>query len=265
MRLGFIGVGNMGGAILRGICANGSVSAKDITIFDINSNLVHQIQSELGVKASSSNLVLAEESDLIILAVKPFLLGGVLEEIKPILPGKKVLSIAAGWTFKMLQDAVGSDVQVLRVMPNTPAMVGEGLTAFCAETTFDDEAFAYAKSLFEAVGKVSIVPERLFDGVIAVSGSSPAYIFMLIEAMGDATVREGIPRKDAYQMAAQAVYGSAKMVLESGKHPGELKDMVCSPAGTTIEAVATLERCGFRAAIMDAMGDCAEKSRQLSH
>ena len=152
----------------------------------------------------------------------------------------------------------------MRVMPNTPALVGEGMTALCESSTFSREDFDFAKGIFDSIGKTKILPERLFDGVVAISGSSPAYVYMMIEAMADAGVKEGLPRRDAYEMAAQSVLGSALMVLSSGTHPAALKDAVCSPGGTTIEAVEELERKGFRAAIMDAMGICAEKSRNMS-
>ena len=265
MRLGLIGAGNMGGAILRGALKQGFLSSEDVWISDLNEALCQRLKAETGVHIASNNRSLASNCDMILLAVKPVFLNDVIEEINPFIHGKKLLSIAAGWTMQMLCDASGRNAQVLRAMPNTPAMLGEGMTALCAEHTFDVESFSFAKALFEAVGKVAVLPERLFDGFIAVSGSSPAYIFMLIEAMADAAVREGIFRVDAYQMAAQAVLGSAKMALESGKHPGELKDMVCSPGGTTIEAVAALEAKGFRSSIMEAMAACAEKSRSMSN
>ena len=148
-------------------------------------------------------------------------------------------------------------------MPNTPAMVGEAMTAFCAEHTLTPEEFAFARSVFDSLGKTAVLPERMFDGVIALSGSSPAYVYMLIEAMADAGVREGIPWAEACRMAAQTVLGSALMVLNTGTHPAALRNAVCSPAGTTIDAVEELERKGFRAAVMDAMAVCAEKSREM--
>ena len=189
----------------------------------------------------------------------------VIDKIYPALNGKAVLSIAAGWTVSMLERALhGTTATYLRVMPNTPALVGEGMTAICDDTTFSDEDFNYAKGIFDSVGKTKVLPERLFDGVVAVSGSSPAYVYMMIEAMADAAVREGIPRVYAYEMAAQSVLGSALMVLSSGTHPAALKDAVCSPGGTTIEAVEELEKHGFRAAVMNAMEACARKSREMS-
>ena len=202
---------------------------------------------------------------MIILAVKPHYIRGVIDDVRPALEGKAVISIAAGWTVDMLANALeATGATYLRVMPNTPAMVGEGMTALCDDSTFSKDDFAFAKGIFDAVGRTVILPERLFDGVIAISGSSPAYVFMMIEAMADAGVREGLPRACAYEMASQAVLGSALMVLSSGTHPASLKDAVCSPGGTTIEAVEELERKGFRGAIMDAMKACADKSRKMS-
>ena len=148
-------------------------------------------------------------------------------------------------------------------MPNTPAMVGEGMTAACASESVTSEELDHVKEILSAFGKVEVVTENLMDVVVSVSGSSPAYVFMLIEAMADAAVADGMPRAQAYQFAAQAVYGSAKMVLETGKHPGELKDMVCSPGGTTIEAVRVLEKEGLRSAVIEAMKACTEKSRNM--
>jgi len=264
MILGLIGVGNMGGAILQGAVRNGYLDKDTVWISDIDQSAALRVSQRTGAQVAKNNIDLVQRCDLILLAVKPVFLKGLLDEIGPFLNGKAVLSIAAGWTMAMLGSAVPDDTQVMRAMPNTPALVGEGMTALCAEHTFNESALSFAEGLFESIGRVCVIPERLFDGFIAVSGSSPAYVFMMIEAMADAAVKEGIFRKDAYQMAAQAVLGSAKLLLETGKHPGELKDMVCSPAGTTIEAVAALESGGFRASIIEAMSVCAEKSREMS-
>lgn len=154
-------------------------------------------------------------------------------------------------------------MKITRTMPNTPAMVGEGMTAACPNEHMTEEEIAYVKTILESFSRVEIVPEKLMDAVTAVSGSSPAYVYMMIEAMADAAVSGGMPRPQAYKFAAQAVLGSAKMVLETGKHPGELKDMVCSPAGTTIEAVRTLEELGFRSSIIEAMKVCEEVSKSM--
>lgn len=265
-KIGLIGAGNMGSAILRGMLAAGYVKVADVAICDVSRRKLEDLSSEIpGLTCVKDAIDLADMCSMIILAVKPHYLGGVIDDIRDALTGKAVISIAAGWTVAMLSEALeGTGATYLRVMPNTPAMVGEGMTALCDDSTFSKEDFAYARGIFDACGRTVILPENLFDGVIAISGSSPAYVFMLIEAMADAGVKEGLPRAIAYEMAAQAVLGSALMVLQSGTHPASLKDAVCSPGGTTIEAVEELERKGFRAAIMDAMGVCAEKSRKMS-
>ena len=265
-RIGFIGAGNMGSAILRGVVADGYIKPAQMVVYDASRKRMEELGNEFpGLTLAGSGLELTERCDMIILAVKPHFIHDVIDEIHPALGGKAVISIAAGWTVSMLADALeGTGASYLRVMPNTPAMVGEGMTALCDDSNFSKEDFAFAKGIFDAVGRTVILPERLFDGVIALSGSSPAYVFMMIEAMADAGVKEGIPRPCAYEMAAHAVLGSALMVLSSGTHPAALKDAVCSPGGTTIDAVEELERKGFRAAIMDAMNACAEKSRLMS-
>ena len=266
--IGMIGAGNMGGAILRGAAARGYLKAQQLRVCDLDSNKLEALQRDLpGVICTTDPLEVARESDLLILAVKPGVLGALLESLRIVLMDRPVgmISIAAGWTMQMLNDALsGTSARLMRVMPNTPALVGAGMTAVCKETTFSEEAFAYARGIFDAVGRTVILPEKQFDGVVAISGSSPAYVFMMIEAMADAGVAEGIARKTAYEMAAQAVLGSALMVLNTGSHPGALKDAVCSPAGTTIDAVRELEDRGFRSAIMRAMQICAQKSRDMS-
>ncbi len=264
--IGMIGTGNMGSAILRGIVEAEYIRASRITAFDVSPKRMRELDEDLpGIRLAQDCREVAENSDLIIIAVKPIYVKEVLDEIRGAIGGKAVLSIAAGWTVGMLADALqGTGATYMRVMPNTPALVGEGMTALCDESTFSKEDFDFVKGIFDSIGKTKILPERLFDGVVAISGSSPAYVYMMIEAMADAGVKEGLPRVYAYEMAAQSVLGSALMVLSSGTHPAALKDAVCSPGGTTIEAVEELERKGFRAAIMDAMEACARKSREMS-
>ena len=264
--IGMIGTGNMGSAILRGVVDAGYIRSSLITAYDASAKKMRELEEDIpGVRLAQDCREVAENADLIIIAVKPIYVQNVIDEIRGVLNGKAVLSIAAGWTVDMLSRALsGTGATYLRVMPNTPALVGEGMTALCDDSTFSKEDFEYAKGIFDSVGKTRILPVRLFDGVVAISGSSPAYVYMLIEAMADAGVREGLPRVYAYEMAAQSVLGSALMVLSSGTHPAALKDAVCSPGGTTIEAVEELERKGFRAAVMDAMKACAEKSREMS-
>lgn len=266
MKLGFIGAGNMAGAIIGGVIGKGFLLPGEIAVYDISPSQCERIAAQYAVTVAQSQAELAEMCEHIVLAVKPVYLRGVLENARPYAAGKDWISIAAGWTFAMLTDALGtlSGAHILRTMPNTPAMVGAGFTALCEQTTLSDESFAWSLQLFQTLGEVAVLPETLFDAVIALTGSSPAYVFLFIEAMADAAVRLGMPRAMAYRAAAQAVYGSAKMVLETGEHPAALKDMVCSPAGTTIEAVAALERGGFRSAVIDAMTACAQKSRSMT-
>lgn len=265
-KVGLIGVGNMGGAILRGMLKAEWVRPEETMVCVRNQEKAQGLLNTFpGLTATTDAAELTAQCHMIILAVKPQGMGELLDQIRPALPGRAVVSIAAGWTMQMLSERIACpDAALLRAMPNTPALVGAGMTALCEQTTFNEADFAFARGIFDAVGKTVIVREQLFDGVIALSGSSPAYLFVLMEAMADAGVREGLPRSLCYEMAAQAVYGSAKMVLETGRHPAQLKDEVCSPGGTTIEAVAALEKAGFRAAVQEAMAACAEKSREMS-
>ena len=266
-KIGLIGAGNMGSAILRGMINADYIKASQVIVCDKSEKRMEELSAELPQAILCDDPAeLAAQADVILLAVKPNVMADLIASIRDMLTADKVvISIAAGWTVGMLKEALGdAEASLLRVMPNTPALVGEGMTALCAEHTLSEEDFAFAKGIFEAVGRTVVLPERLFNGVVAVSGSSPAYVYMMIEAMGDAAVREGLPRKVAYEMAAQSVLGSALMVLSSDEHPGALKDAVCSPAGTTIDAVAALESRGFRSAIMEAMHVCAEKSASMS-
>ena len=260
MRLGFIGCGNMAFALLNSISAQGY--AKDMICYDISADALKAAKERFGVTGTDSNQAVAAESDVLVLAVKPRFYDAVIDEIKGDLkPGACVVTIAPGKSLLYMERAFGdSDIPVIRAMPNTPAMVGEGMTALCQNEAVSHQQMAFVQGMFDCCGKTEQVPEYMMEAVVAVSGSSPAYIYMLIEAMADGAVAQGMPRKQAYAFAAQAVLGSAKMVLETGKHPGELKDMVCSPGGTTIVAVEELEAAGFRSAILKAMRACADKA-----
>ena len=266
MKVGFIGAGNMGGAIMRGAFQHGFLKPYETMVYDVSEQQLASVTAVYPIHVAESNVQLARECEFLILAVKPVFLRGVLDEIQKYVHNKKIISIAAGWSMAMLTVALGreSSAQVLRVMPNTPAPVGAGYTAICEEHTFNKAALAWAKELFSTLGMVQVLPERLFDAVVAVSGSSPAYVYMFIDAMADGAVRLGMPRKMAIQAAAHAVLGSAKMVLDTGEHPDALKDNVCSPGGTTIEAVHALEKNGFRGIVMEAMDACARKNRKMS-
>lgn len=264
MKLGFIGTGNMASAIMGGIINKGIIPAEEIIGADVFAPGRERAREQFGIHVTDDNKEVVEKAETIILSVKPQFYADVISGIKDsIRPDQLVITIAPGKTLAWLAEQFGKDVKIIRCMPNTPALVGEGMTAACPNEHVTEEEIAYAKTLLESFGRMQIVSEHLMDTVTAVSGSSPAYVFILIEAMADAAVSGGMPRPQAYQFAAQAVLGSAKMVLETGKHPGELKDMVCSPAGTTIEAVRTLEEKGFRSAVIEAIKVCEEKSRSL--
>ena len=259
MKLGFIGTGNMASAIMGGIIKNNVIPAEEIIGADLFAPGRERAQKEYGINVTADNKEVASKAETIILSVKPQFYASVIADIKDVVTDNQIIiTIAPGKTLAWLAEQFGKEVKIVRTMPNTPAMVGEGMTAVCPNEHLTEDEIAYVKSLLESFSRAEIVPERLMDVVTAVSGSSPAYVFMLIEAMADAAVSGGMPRKQAYQFAAQAVLGSAKMVLDTGKHPGELKDMVCSPAGTTIEAVRTLEELGFRSSIIEAMKVCEE-------
>lgn len=264
MKIGFIGCGNMGQAMMSGMLNSGKVKCSDVIVSDKLLSSRVNVQKKYGVEMAERNVELAMIADVIFLAVKPQYYEEVIEEIKAALWENKILvSIAPGKTIAWLEEKVGKPVKIIRAMPNTPAMVKEGMTGICGNYLVSTNEFASVCKLFETFSKTEMVSEHLMDVVTAVSGSSPAYVFMFIEAMADAAVEGGMPRSQAYTFAAQAVLGSAKMVLETGMHPGQLKDMVCSPAGTTIQAVRVLEEKGMRGAVMDAMKTCLDKSRNM--
>lgn len=264
MKLGFIGCGNMASAMMSGIIKNGIIDAKDIIGADVYAPSREKARETLGINVTECNCQVAEWADVIVLSIKPQFYEAVITEIKDVIrEDQLIITLAPGKTLAWLEEQFGKPVKVIRTMPNTPAMVLEGMTAACANMHVTLEELESVCKILRGFGEVEVVPEKLIDAVVAVSGSSPAYVFMMIEAMADAAVAEGMPRGQAYKFAAKAVLGSAKMVLETGKQPGELKDMVCSPGGTTIEAVKVLEATGFRSSLMEAMEVCAEKSRSL--
>ncbi len=264
MKIGFIGIGNMASAIIGGLIAKKIVNAGDIIGAEPFDQARENARRAFEIEVTTDNRKVVQEADVLFFSVKPQIIPTVISEVKDLKKeGQLIISIVAGKSLKWYEEQFGGKRKMIRTMPNTPALVGEGMTAACPNELVSESDLQTALRLLGSFGKVEIVPERLMDAVVAVSGSSPAYVFMLIEAMADAAVAEGMPRTQAYQFAAQAVYGSAKMVLETGKHPGELKDMVCSPAGTTIEAVRVLEERGFRSSIMEAMIACADINKRL--
>lgn len=264
MKLGFIGCGNMASAMMKGIISNGIIGIKDIIGADVFAPSREKVQHTLGISVTESNTEVVKWADAFVLSIKPQFYEKVIAEIKnSVKENQIVITLAPGKTLAWLEEQFGKPVKIIRTMPNTPAMVLEGMTAACPNQYVTDEELESVCNILRGFGEVEVVPEKMIDAVVAVSGSSPAYVFMMIEAMADAAVAEGMPRAQAYKFAAKAVMGSAKMVLETGKQPGELKDMVCSPGGTTIEAVKVLEATGFRSSLMEAMEACAEKSRNL--
>lgn len=264
MKIGFIGNGNMGGAIIGGIIKNGIAAPESIYVSDVNEKGLNKTREKYGVNTSLDNKYVAKTADILILSVKPGVIYKVIDEIKgDVNESTLIISIAAGQSLEKLSAAFGREVKLVRVMPNTPALVGEGMSGITPNDRVLPEEKQTVLEIFASFGKAELVSEQLMDTVTAVSGSSPAYVFMLIEAMADAAVMGAMPRDKAYTFAAQAVLGSAKMVLETGKHPAELKDMVCSPGGTTIDAVAALEEGGMRSAVIKAMQVCIEKSKNM--
>ena len=264
MKLGIIGFGNMAEAISGGILANGFIKKEDVTASGKDEAMLAKASEKYGIGVEPDNKKVVTDADVILLSVKPQILAEVIEEIKEVCTEDKlVISIVAGKTQQWMEDAFGGSRKIVRCMPNTPALVGEGCTGICFSDSVTESEKQLALKMFSCVGKAQEVPEKLMDVVVGVSGSSPAYVFMFIEAMADAAVEMGMPRKQAYDFAAQAVLGSAKLLLETGKHLGELKDMVCSPGGTTIAAVRVLEEKGMRAAVMDAVIKCIERSKEL--
>ena len=264
MKIGFIGCGNMASAMIGGIIKNQVVAPADILASAKTEVSREKKKEELGIAMTADNREVAAFAEVLILAVKPFYYEDVIKEIRDVVADDTiVVSIAPGKKLTWIEGLFGKPLKIVRTMPNTPALVGEGCTGFCCYKLVSEEEQAQAAAILGSFGRAYQVPENLLDTVVGISGSSPAYVFMFIEAMADEAVAEGMPRALAYEFAAQAVLGSAKMVLETGKHPGELKDMVCSPAGTTIQAVKVLEETGFRASVMDAVEACIEKSRSM--
>ena len=254
---------NMAQAMIGGVLRKGLLPKNEIIATAATQKTIDTVAAQYGVNVTLDNKE-AAKADIIVLAVKPVYYAEVIAEIKDVVSSEQIIvTIAAGKSVAWVEEAFGGSHKIVRTMPNTPALVGEGITAVCPNANVGEEDLKQVCDILESFGKAEVISEKIMDAVIAVSGSSPAYVFLFIEAMADAAVAEGMPRAQAYQFAAQSVLGSAKMVLETGKHPGELKDMVCSPAGTTIDAVRVLEEGGLRGIVMDAMHACAEKNRNM--
>jgi len=266
VRIGFIGAGAMAEALAGGLCASG-LPAASLRLADPDPARRKRLESGLGVAVGDDNRVLVAESDLVVLAVKPQLVPTVLAGLADVSERARPLwvSIAAGVRIARLEQALGSGARVVRAMPNTPALVRCGATAICGNAAATPDDLAYASALFASVGTCWTAPqEGLLDAVTGLSGSGPAYVFVFLEALGDAGVRVGLPRDAAYQLAFQTVFGSAKLALEDGRHPAALKDQVTSPGGTTIAGLERLEAGGLRAAVYDAVAAATRRSRELA-
>jgi len=263
MNLGFIGAGNMGSAILNGILKEGFLSADQIAITDKMPAQCAKFASQ-GVCVMEDNKSLVSACECVLLAIKPVYTAQVIEEVYEQLQGKFVISIVAGWTYDMLSRALPDTARFVRVMPNTPLAVGEGMSLISLRYRCTENEFAFAKQIFASAGKVAEVEDHVFVAATSISGCGPAFVYQFIEALADGGVRYGVPRTMAYELAAQTLIGASRMVLETGEHPGKLKDAVCSPGGTTIEGVYALEKGGMRAAVMDALGSTIEKTMKLS-
>lgn len=263
-KIGFIGCGNMGKAMLGALVKCNDINKQDIIVSTKSKYSAEDITSNYNVKATTDNIEVAKEADVLFLAVKPYFFKEVIAEIRDsIKDNALIISIAAGVSIEKIEAMFGKNIKLIRTMPNTPALVGEGMSAVCPNKNVSEEELKYVGSLYDTFGKYEVLEEKDFHAFIALCGSSPAYVFMFIEAMADAGVKLGLPRAKAYKLAEQSILGSAKLALETGKHPAILKDEVCSPGGTTIEAVIDFERNGFRGTVISAVEKCAEKSRSM--
>lgn len=265
MKIGFIGTGNMGSSIIKGILSSKFEKSENINIFDLDKEKVNNLVKEYGVNVVNSEKELAENCNIIILSVKPHIIPIVLKNLSGnVKKDTIILTIAAGISISVIENALGEDKKVVRTMPNTPAQVLSGMTAVTFNKNIENSEKEIIFKLLNSFGKSVEIEEKLMHAYTGISGSLPAYVYMFMEALADGGVLCGMPRNKAYEIVAQTVAGSAKMLLETGKHPGKLKDEVCSPAGTTIEAVRVLENGNFRGNVIEAVAACTEKSKEMA-
>ncbi|MBB2183063.1 pyrroline-5-carboxylate reductase [Lachnospiraceae bacterium MD1] len=262
---GFIGAGNMGLPLMKAAAA--TFGKNEVIFTDASKERSQFVSDQTGIRFLTDNCSVVKQCKNLVLAVKPQFFPVVLNEIKDVVTKDQiVISIAAGIKIESIKSMLSNSVRIVRAMPNTPAMVLQGMSGICfSEDTFTDEEKEIIDRFFKSFGKYEVFDERLMNAVVCANGSSPAYVYMFIEALADSVVSYGIPRDKAYELAAQTVLGSAALVLETGEHPGKLKDQVCSPGGTTIAAVKALEEYGFRNAIMKATDACYKKCEELSN
>jgi pyrroline-5-carboxylate reductase len=265
-RVAVIGVGKIGGTVVSGLLGNGVVKPENLAGSTAHAESAAQISKKLGISISRDNASLVKGRDIIILAVKPQTIHKVLDEIQRVVTEDQlVITLAAARTTQFIEENVGKKIPVVRAMPNTPCLVNAGMTVLCPGRFAKPRHMAMARSIFEPVGLVTVIDnEELMDGVTALSGSGPAYAYVIIEALAEGGVKVGLPRDLATQLAAQALLGAAKMVLETGEHPARLKDEVTTPAGTTIDGIMALEDGGIRVTLIKTVDRATEKSKELS-
>ncbi len=257
-KIGFIGMGNMAGAIAKGIIQSGFIQGEDIIAYDLQLEKLEDIHT-YGVAVASNETEVVKESEFVFIGVKPQVVEGVLSLIKNDLKEKALISIVLGYDFEKYNQLLDSSTRHIFVMPNTPAMVQKGMSLIEKTHSLTDKEFDFVKRMFASIGEIDILETSLMKAGGALSGCGPAFIYMVIEALADGAVKEGIPRQKAYKLAAQTVLGAGEMVLKTQEHPGILKDNVCSPGGTTIRGVEALEQHGIRAAFIDAISQSIQK------
>ncbi len=261
MKIAFIGGGNMASAIINGIVSNGFAPASDIIVSDCMSEKLFALQS-MGITTLSDNIAAAQAADVILFAVKPNILKEIIGDFKNTSQNKLFISIAAGISQSYIKEALGENANVIRVMPNTPAMVGEGMSVVFSSDA-DEKWHKFTLQLFSTLGKVCLMDEKYVHAVTALSGSGPAFVYMMIDAMAEGGVNCGLSREDALALASQTVLGAAKMVQTTGENPDILKQRVCSPGGTTIEGVGVLEKSDMRTSFIEAIEKSADKSKAM--
>ncbi len=259
--IGCVGAGNMGTAILTRLSQ--TLNKDNIVCFDIDKAKLDSLKKDIGIRTAKTVKELSNECDIIILAVKPDIIAAVAKEIDASIKDKIIISIAAGVSINSIKENLKSSHKIIRVMPNTPALIGEGMSVLSPDADVDDESLETAKEIFKSVGMVEVLPEKLMDAVTALSGCGPAYGFTLIQAMTDGGVKMGIPRDKALTLAAQTIAGAAKMIINNKEEPIILRGRVTSPGGSTIEAVHVLEKTGFSGIVMDAIDAARTKSEKL--
>jgi pyrroline-5-carboxylate reductase len=264
-KIGFLGGGAMGEALMTGLLRTGLVTPADIYISDINNQRQAELKQKLGIQEAADNQAVVKEAGVVVLAVKPHIAPSVLKEVAPVAKtGQTFISLAAGVPISLIENCLAGPVPVIRAMPNTPCLVGEGASAVSAGTHARKENIKIAMAVFNAVGKTVEVPEALLDCVTGLSGSGPAYMYVILEGLIDGAVRLGLPAATARELAAQTMLGSAKMVLETTEHPAKLKNSVTTPGGTTAAGLYALEEGSLRAVLMKAVAAATQRSREMS-